>query len=553
MVTSLPIWHWSVVPRLQHWGFFFLDLERAYAFYWNAKTVLLLGGVFLLLLVLTQNNFGMSLLGIAWVFFSGFTQWWYSTPVPEMLGYLALGLVAAHYVALSERAWVIAVAALAVLACGLGFALTFYPPFQIPLFYLGVAILAGSLGPRLLAGEAAKYLRLRVAAFAAAILLAGTLLALYYQEAKPTIELMRGTVYPGSRIGTGGDVTIVQLFSGFYGFFMSETDFPKVWVNVCRASNFVLLFPIPAAVILGRAWQRQTSSALEWSLVAYLAVVCLWMLVGGPRFLAVATGFGMSHTVRWLVGVGLGSILLCCVFLARRQEEQPSKTSPGLVAGAVIVALLLLYSWTFNRETDGFASADIIVPAIVISGLAGYYLLARERKAFAICILTPSVLIFTWVNPVAVGLGPILEARPFREARQIVSREPDARWISYVSVENANLLKAAGARVFNGTNFVPPLEDLRVLDPDSSDNTAYNRYAHVRLAPAHGHDATFVLHRFELYTIQISPASNLWRQMGIRYVVLSEKAKDAEFLRAASLVHALPGEKMWVYRYNWQP
>src|SRR6266516_4708492 len=139
LTMNVPVAHWSMLFRPQYWGFILLDVERAFAFYWNMKIFLLVAGVFTLLMLLTHGSFLISAFGAAWVLWSGFTQWWYSTPamLPEMIGCLALGVVAAHYIARSRGKAAAAIGAALLTVCAVNFALCLYPPFQVPLAYLG--------------------------------------------------------------------------------------------------------------------------------------------------------------------------------------------------------------------------------------------------------------------------------------------------------------------------------------------------------------------------------------------------------------------------------
>ncbi len=542
-----------MMVRPQFWGFFILDLERAFAFYWTLKACLLLGGFFLLLMLLTGSDFGVSLLGAAWVFFSGFMQWWYSSPamLPETVGCVALLLVSLHYLALSSRRWVIAAAALVSACCLLGSVLSLYPPFQVPLFYLGIAILVGSLAPRLTAGPRRGELAFRASCAALALAAVAAALAVYYRDAEPAIELMRGTVYPGSRISSGGDLTGAQAFGGFFGFLMSEGNFPRKWLNVCEASNFVLLFPVPLAALLLRARRGSGATALEWSLIVYLVVVLAWITVGWPHMAAVATGFGWSKGTRSLLGLGLASILLCCVFLARSSVDLPSGLGRRLAVAAGMLTIAGASALDFNRVTGGFGRSGQIVIATLVAVAAGYFLLARKRLAFAACVLVPNVLCYGLVNPLASGLGPILETRLFREVSRMVDEDPDARWTVYGGYVTADLVKAAGAQVFNGTKFVPPLDDLRVIDPSATAALGYNRYAHIALVPENGNAVTFTLLHEDSYVIRIDPKSDVWRRLGIRYVALPFAATDPEFLERAALALELPDASLWVYRYRW--
>jgi hypothetical protein len=553
LINNLPARHWSMLVRPQFWGFFILDLERGFAFYWNMKAFLLLAGVFLLLMLLTANDFGVSLLGTAWVFFSGFMQWWYSSPsmLPETVGCFALLLVAAHHLALSSRRWVIGAAALVCAVCLLNSVLSLYPPFQVPLFYLGIAILVGSLGPRLLASQQKRDFAFRCGCAVLALSVVAVALALYYKDAKPAIDLMRGTVYPGSRMLSGGEVTLAQVFGGFYGIFMSETSSPKPWGNVCESSNFVLLFPVPMAALLWRAWRKRRVTVLEWCLSVYLILGLAWMTLRWPHALAAASAFGLSPGRRWLLGFGLSSIILCCVFLADRRVDLPSGLGGRLAVASSLCVLLIVFAAEFGHATGYFATAGQAAIVILVTGTAGYLLLARKRIAFAVCLLVPSVWAYGLVNPVAVGLGPILDTKLFREVSRIVDRDPDARWTVYGNHITPDVVKATGAQVFNGTKVLPPLEDFRVLDPSSTAATAYNRFAHITLDPEKRAGVVFTLTQVDLYSVRIDPMNDVWRRLRIRYVALPFAAEDPEFLGATSLVLELPESKLWVYEYRW--
>ena len=553
LIINLPAWHWSLLARPQLWGFFVLDLERGFAFYWNMKAFLLLTGVFLLLLSLTGNDFGVALLGTGWAFFSGFMQWWYSTPamLPETVGCVALVVVAAHHLVLSSRRWVIGVAALVFALCLLDAVMSLYPPFLVPLFYLGVAILAGSLGPQLAAGAHKRELAFRSGAAITALSLVAVVLALYYRDIKPAVDLMTGTLYPGSRISLGGEVSVARAFGGFYGFFMSEESYPTLWDNVCEASNFVLLFPVPMVALLWRALRKQRVTALEWSLLLYLVVIFAWMTLHWPHGLAAASALGLSTGVRSLLGLGLANIILCCVFLAERRVDLPAGLVPRLLVAISLLALLLVFALDFGRVTGDFATRGQVALASLVAASACYLLLARQRLAFAVCLLAPSIWSYGLVNPVAVGLGPILETRLFEQLSQIVDREPAARWTVYGGIITPDLVKATGAQVWNGTKVVPQLADLRVLDPSSTAASTYNRFAHIGLIPEKGSEVGFTLLNGSVYTIKIDPISDLWRRLGIRYVALPFAATDREFLAKTALVLELPEFGLWVYRYQW--
>jgi hypothetical protein len=388
-------------------------------------------------------------------------------------------------------------------------------------------------------------------------------LAAFYRDAKPAIDLVRGTVYPGARVSSGGELTVAQVFGGFYGFLMSMSNFPAAWSNACEASNFVLLSPVPLAVLAWRAWRKKGTTALEWSLAAYIAVVLAWLTLRWPYALAAATGFGWSSKTRPLLGLGLASVLLCCVYLSKRRDDLPAGLRGRILVAGSMLALLAAYAVDFSRVTEGFASpAQSILVSLAACG-AGYLLLARKKTAFAIGLLLPSIWSFGIVNPVVQGLGPIIDTKLFKEVSAIVAKDPDARWAVFgrwaqigsirgdgIGYLKADFIKATGARVFNGTKVVPPLDDLRAIDPNSAAAWTYNRYAHVGLVPHDGPEVEFTQSAEDAYTISIDPVGSDFGKLGIRYVALPAAVANQEFRDATSLVLQLTDSWMWVYEYR---
>lgn len=350
VVLNLPVRHWSLSFRPQYWGFFLLDVERAFAFYWTMKMVLLVGGLFLLLMLLTDGDFPVSLLGALCIYFSGFIQWWYSTPamLPEMVGCFALAVVATHYIARSADRRVVLGAGAVLAASLLAFTFCLYPPFQIPLIFLGIALLVGSLLPH--RDRIKRDWPVRAATLAVTALVVVVLLAVFCAEMKTTFDAIRNTVYPGSRVSQGGEVSVTRLFAGFFGFFMSETSYPSAWLNVCEASSFVLLFPV-LVVWFGWRLARRRVGPMEWSLLVYCLAVTLWVVVGWPSVLASVTGFRFVPSTRAILGPGLAGILWCCVFVADRSEEHGGDLAARSILVAVSVLSLAILGIYLHGET----------------------------------------------------------------------------------------------------------------------------------------------------------------------------------------------------------
>lgn len=553
LLMNLPVRHWSTLFRPQHWGFFFLDAERAYAFLWNARTFLLVSGLFLLLMTLTGNRTGVSAFGAAWIFFSGYLQWWYSSAagLPEMVGAWAFALVGAHHLALSPRRWGIAGAGLLLVVAAVDFALCLYPSWQVTLAYLGLAVLAGDLAPRLVRFGPGAHARFRAAVAGASVAATAAVLLAFYRDAQPTIEVMRATVAPGQRVAWGGGVSFAQAFSGYYGFLMSEAAFPGAWGNVCEASNFALLFPALVAALVARGVAGKRVATFEACLLAYLAATLVWLLAGWPPAVARWSGFSLVAGTRALLGLGLASVLWCCTWLAGGSdggERLGGRAAAG--ASAAFLAFLIAHAFAFERATHGFAGAAQVALVCALWAAAAWLLLTRRLAALAALVLVPSAGVHGLVNPVTRGLGALTGSELFTAARPIAAGDPGARWIVYGPSGVADLLKAAGASVWNGTLIVPPLEDLAVLDPGGRRAHVYNRFAHVTLVSRTGPEIVFDAIGLpeDQYRIHVDPLHEAWRRLGVRYVVVEGPPRGTELAARAELVATAPERGWRIYR-----
>ena len=183
-----------------------------------------------------------------------------------------------------------------------------------------------------------------------------------------------------------------------------------------------------------------------------------------------------------------------------------------------------------------------------MNSAAAYCLLSRSRAGLALCILVPAAWAYCLVNPITVGLKPITEAPLFREVRALVEQDPAGRWAVFGPYALADFIKAAGARVVNGTQIVPPLELLRAIDSDGSHYDTYNRYGHVALEPRRGTDIGFKLVYQDSYTIEIDPNASVWSRVGVDYFVLPYEGQDEEFLGRTTALSSVPESGVWIYK-----
>jgi len=140
------------------------------------------------------------------------------------------------------------------------------------------------------------------------------------------------------------------------------------------------------------------------------------------------------------------------------------------------------------------------------------------------------------VNPITNGLSAVLEKPIVKMTKEIHDKDPSARWAIFDKEQGiegarlANLLQTSGINTFNGVKFVPPLKDMRILDPAGKRDSAYNRYAWVSMQTfINWKDSIqFDQRYFDAYTIFMDPCSPRLKTLGVKYVVFRYKPEEPE-------------------------
>lgn len=547
LLTNMPVGHFTTIFRPQNWGYFSLGAERGFAYMWSFKIFGVLISFFFLLMLLTRNHFWLSLVGSLWVLFSGFTQWWFSTSMSEMMASFALMFIGLAYLLLARKKLLIIAGAALLVVFSLDFVLFFYPAFQVPLFWLAVFLAAGFL---LTGGRwqlFRRQLRIRLPIAASGALLVLVVLYFFYQDARGTINAISGTDYPGTRLMAGGDTGLVKMFSGFTGIPYSTKRFPPIMENACEASNYILLFP---AVFI--AWARNyilkiKNSRLISTLLIYLLFISTWLLVKPPSLLAKLSLLNYVPPSRALLGLGLASILVTIIYLAG-QDREPMDRSFARGASLFVFVLMILYGFLFDQVTDNWLKYRYVLLMAIFYSVISYLLLTKRRVAFSVLILLVLAPYYL-VNPIAYGLDPVYKNKIVIAASEIQSRAPDSKWVEYGGNTLANLLKTAGIDIVNGNKYTPDLEFYRTLDPGRENQFIYNRYSDIVFTEPKedtGKEVEFVLIQADSFAVLIAPCSPKLEDLGITNFAFAYKPA-AEKVSCLEPIFSDEESNVWFY------
>lgn len=476
---ALPILDWSLVFKPQLWGFWLLPPAFAFSLYFALLWISFLAG-YTIMLVQLGARLSIAALGSICLLFSSFVQvWWTSNapafalaPWPLVVFLLPLHpLLKLPLLFWSSAVWIF------------GFA---YPPFIIPTaFVLGVLVLA-------FRRDSLTFANVVVAV--AAMLGLGFCFLWYFGD---LLQIMQATVYPGSRVSSGGGVEVSKLFAHVLPFFNTAGFHPLFASNECEVAAVSTLLPLTLLCLVSypSLIAELRASSVGWSVVGLaLALMLAWMFLPIPAALGKALLWTYVPPNRMLWGFGL-LLTLTTILLASRCRFELSRQRVWtfmsiLFSGWLLSRLLFTLVWSETTMTT--------LQALLLGGFDGiaivaFYItasLARKHKAEAIAINRLFVFCAAFTGMLTFGtFNPFQQAFPIfdkprtpdvESARQEAMSAPNG-WAVVPGAHGA-LFSGAGVRAINHTLTAPQLNFFRAIFPsmhETSFKHIFNRYAHI--------------------------------------------------------------------------
>lgn len=530
-----PAKHIVQVFKPGYWGFGFLDMERGYAWMYDSSPFILLVSAFLFFLLVSQNQYWLSLAGALTLLLSSGTVRWSFIP-SAMIGYCCLAFVAASYVLFDRLPIRIALWSLLLVWTVCAYALVLYPPYQIPLAYLFGMVWVGFVLNRRANLFPIPAVGIKVGALVGAAALAGFILMAFRADIQETIQAVTSTVYPGKRSETGGTGFIANWYSEYYSWLISDQRFPKSWLNICELSQYLNFAPvvIPLVIALFAFTKR-----IDWMLVAasvFVLLMWVWIEIGFPEGLAKATLMNMVPTRRAQIPMGVGCIVLLFLYLgAIRNVVINVPTWFNALAVLGIVGFVAYTAYVNVNDSEGIIKPyQTVVPVVffIAMNILLLFSLPIRRRVLIFCagmvlFLLPNLK----ANPLSKGLTPFTENAFYKAVRGIVEKDPDARWMVNGNQFITYMVTATGAKQITGVKYIPDRQHImRVLDPKMKRDSAYNRYAHVTYQSyIDGKDSVIMVNQFEdAYVIAMDPCSPRLKQLNVKYQVFDHQPQPVE-------------------------
>ena len=539
LTVHWPVWHIATLSRPATWGYFLLGAQRGLAWYWWFQAFACFTALYLLLYIILMRRRVLAAFGALWFCGSAYVVCWSLWPA-HITFYAALSSLAGYHLLKSDRLRTQVICAI-LLGLSLSGLFDFmYPPWQVALAYLFLAIFAGLFIRDKLYLSFKPLSRARLLCIVSALLLAGGVTASFAVSCWSDFKIMADTVYPGKRVSLGGDYSFAALFEGMYNY-LTIYDAPPFLANQTESASFYYLFPgVFLALVLSHRF-RKALGVVGWILVAYLVSMLFFLFVGLPEALAKATLMGYVPTNRADVGIGLASIILCVYSLSLQKGLKQTTRAWWFevmpwVAAAFATGLFVLHGLALARKTGNYLSVGTIVLFSSIAGVLSYLMLAGRSMLFCTVMGMSVVLTSATFNPLCTNLDHIYKSEM---AEQIVKLDNESSdrplWLCYGSIHPGILVTVLGGRSLSGLHWPPPLSLWRELDPQGRNQAVYNRYAHVQLAFEQSDlPVGFEKTGEDSFVLRISPNHPILRSKGARYVLAIGSSQ--QIVRAPNLV-----------------
>lgn len=530
-MAGLPVAHLSALAKPATWGFFIFDLKRALAWYWWFLPF----GCFLalahLLHALAATHWRQSFLFALLFITSPYIVAWSYWPAYTVF-FPCVAMLCLLKILQRRKSW--ALLPLSVLA-GLsiaGFVFVLYPPWQVSVGYLFLALLIGvAVRDHLYRNVTLEVLL----ALALALLVSCVLVVSWWADARDAIAAMMNTVYPGQRRQTGGNLAWHLLFAGYTNLTTLQLDENRP-INQSSIASFQYYF-LPMAVLFLLNARQRLLSAVEVTLSLMVVFILIYMLTGIGQPLAIALLWSYVPATRADLALGLACLILVHLLLAKARTQIVSTDRVAFVA-ALTATIWAVAVYEGIRAFDGpqmsGSSISITLGIVFIAAACSYFLVTRQANAFVGSSLGLALAMTASFNPLYIA------------PHHMRSTLPDHRTpiLTIGSQIPAMFLSASGQPLINGVFYYPQPGFWARLDPQGQHVQLHNRYQHLMFFPRPGIDTPQIeVPQPDVVRVYFNPEQMDFAMTGAGLVAALDS--ESESLRHNPTLTWLRSEKGW--------
>ncbi|MBE6089731.1 MAG: hypothetical protein E7206_17200 [Clostridium beijerinckii] len=532
---GIPTKDISMIGKPFLWGYTLFGSEIGFSWYSISKLFLLLIFSYKLIYVLTKDK-KLAVIGGFIISFSPGIQWWFTTnaQVTETIIYWEMIIVSLYNIFTSSINKVKYVNGVILIIGIIGFTLVLYPPFQVPLVYLGIALLVGLyLDNR----KEIEFNKISLGIIGIAIIVYVAVIGITLSNMLPEIKKIMNTVYPGKRSGTGGTLAFEYMFNYLPTLFLPFKDI--TYSNASEISSFITLFPIPLIVYFFE--RKNYTSNIIRSIIVFIIGTLIFMYVGLPEFISKITlmSFVTEKRLYVIFGLAFTILIICMAKYAIRENDNN-------IHWVQIFIYIIISYYIYRNYVDlqGYVGKRILVLGLAVCLILVYYFI-KNRNAFINLLLVITISVGVTINPINFGIGEIRET-PFSLTVREINKEDPGMWITLDDIWLSKYILAQGVQTLNALNYPPMLETWERLDKNKEFLDIYNRYAHVKINLQENNKKQFELEAMDALKLNISSEEIM--ELGVKYIVTKqEMPKD---INNINLIYTDPLDHILVYKVN---
>jgi hypothetical protein len=477
----LPLADWSLVFKPEVWAFFVLPPGTAFSIYFALFMCGFLAGYQLLLRHLKLPP-ALAVAASVILFFSGFTQFWWTTYGPLIAGLPWILLLVIQPIQ-PTKWWRKA------LLCAWAFpafVLSHAYPTLLLTFVWCALILILAVRPSLLRSPG------EMAAISIGVLSTAVVVYAYYVD---VIPIMRDTVYPGHRVGAPGTTPIAAVISQVFPFFAFRlADYQNLTgPNICEIGAVGSFLPL-LTLCLVRYRSLWTCSAIRRALLVLLTAfiaITLWEVAPVPGWIGRILLWNTGPAQRWLFTSGLlltlASLLIWSTGLI---SFHPVRITLFVLAGPV-ASLFLKVAWLMHKGENADTAlsesgGDLLICGLgLLVAIAAWYLPTSARAPMLlVAIALMNCYGFAGFNPLQPA-GPIFNipnSEVMDGVRSEAAASPDGVLLETRFI--GATLNGLGFRSVTHALLAPRLAIFHHYFPDMDPkrfNMIFNRYGHIVL------------------------------------------------------------------------
>ena len=531
-----PVWHFLTIFKPFNLGYLILPFSYGLAFNWSARLICLFMVSFEFGRLITKDHRLLALMYAVLVILAPAIQWWSFQLADALIGFELAMILLQKYIQTEsyKKRWLYA---LGIVWCAGVFLFQLYPAWQIPLFYIMIAVFAWIMISGWKTFQKSKKDLLILAAAVAAI---GAIAAVYVLSSRDAIQTVMGTVYPGARSEIGGNYGIGNAFN-----YISNMWYPYLersnTANLSEASQFLHFFPISILLPVAAMIRKKKADVLSICMLAAFVFLSVYIFIGFPGFLAKITLLYTSPSSRAVVLWELINILLLVRGLslwAEQESEEPVKHRAILVLICILLAGVFAAGsvWAADGLAAGYFSTGMLAVSFLILFVTAFLMfpngIKKTTTAAVWAVVIFSIFAGILINPVRAGIAFMDKSDTLQAMEEIEKEDSGAVWIvDNMGYPYTNLGLLEGLNTINSTNPYPDLERWHILDPEGQYEDIYNRYAHIDVILSDED-------RFELLGpdhIRLYLSEEGLQKLNVDYILTNRELEGYELVRTTSL------------------